>query len=132
MATRKNASSGSPFEPIVGISRAVRIGNFVAVAGTAPLGPDGKTVGVGDPRAQARRCFEISRAALEQLGASLRDVVRTRILLTRIEDWRLVAEVHGELFGEIRPANTIMQVGGFIDPEWLIETEVDAVVSGDR
>ena len=132
MEVRKSVSSGSPYEPIVGISRAVRIGNFVAVAGTAPLGPDGKTVGRDDPAAQARRCFEISRAALEQLGASLRDVVRTRILLTRIEDWRLVAEVHGEIFRDIRPVNTIMQVGRFIDPDWLIETEVDAVVSGDR
>jgi enamine deaminase RidA (YjgF/YER057c/UK114 family) len=127
MAERKSISTGSPYEPIVGISRAVRIGNHFAVAGTAPLGPDGKTVGVGDPRAQARRCFEISRAALEQLGATLQDVIRTRILLTRIEDWKLVAEVHGEFFRDIRPVNTIMQVSGFIDRDWLIETEVDAI-----
>ena len=128
MPDRQNVSTGSPYEPIVGISRAVRIGNMVAVAGTAPLGTDGKTVGVGDPAAQARRCFEISRLALEQLGATLKDVIRTRILLTRIEDWRAVAEVHGEYFRDIRPVNTIMQVGRFIDPEWLIETEVDAVI----
>src|SRR4029077_11168689 len=128
MAERKSVSTGSPYEPIVGISRAVRIGNLVAVAGTAPLGPDGKTVGVGDPRAQARRCFEISRAALEQLGARFQDVIRTRILLTRIEDWKAVAEVHGEFFRDIRPVNTIMQVCGFIDRDWLVETEVDAVV----
>ena len=128
MSKRKNVSTGSPYEPIVGISRAVRIGNIVAVAGTAPLGPDGKTVGAGDPKAQARRCFEISRAALEQLGARLEDVIRTRILLTRIEDWKAVAEVHGEFFRDIRPVNTIMQVSRFIDPDWLIETEVDAVV----
>ena len=128
MSPRRNISSGSPFEPIVGISRAVRIGNLVCVAGTAPLGPDGKTVGRGDAAAQARRCFEISRAALEQAGASLADVIRTRILLTRIEDWRAVAEVHGELFRDIRPVNTVMQVSRFIDPEWLVETEVDAVV----
>ena len=126
---RKSVSSGSPYEPIVGLSRAVRIGNVVAVAGTAPLGPDGRTVGAGDPAAQARRCFEISRAALEQLGADLEDVIRTRILLTRIEDWRTVAEVHGEFFRDIRPANTTMQVVRFIDPDWLVETEVDAVVS---
>src|SRR5678815_847062 len=88
MSKRKNVSTGSPYEPIVGISRAVRIGNIAAVAGTAPLGPDGKTVGAGDPKVQARRCFEISRAALEQLGARLEDVIRTRILLTRIEDWK--------------------------------------------
>jgi enamine deaminase RidA (YjgF/YER057c/UK114 family) len=121
-------SSGSPYEPIVGISRAVRLGNIVAVSGTAPLGLDGKTVGVGDPAAQARRCFEISRLALEQLGASLHDVIRTRVMLTRIEDWEAVAQVHGELFRDIRPASTIVQVSRFIDPDWLIETEVDAVI----
>jgi len=128
MASRKSVSTGSPYEPIVGLSRAVRIGNFVAVAGTAPLGPDGTTVGVGNPRTQARRCFEISRAALEQLGAKLEDVIRTRILLTRIEDWKMVAEVHGEFFRDIRPVNTIVQVSRFIDEDWLIETEVDAVL----
>ena len=125
---RGSVSTGSPYEPIVGISRAVRIGNIVAVAGTAPLGPDGKTIGIGDPRAQARRCFEISRVALEQLGARLEDVIRTRILLTNIEDWKAVAEVHGEFFRDIRPVNTIMQISRFIDPDWLIEIEVDAVV----
>lgn len=129
MSARQNVSTGSPYEPIVGISRAVRIGNIIAVAGTAPLGLDGKTVGQNDPAAQALRCFEISKAALEQVGASLKDVIRTRILLTRIEDWRVVAEVHGRFFGDIRPVNTIVQVARFIDPEWLIETEVDAVVS---
>jgi enamine deaminase RidA (YjgF/YER057c/UK114 family) len=129
MADRKSVSTGSPYEPIVRISRAVRIGNLVAVAGTAPLGPDGKTVGVGDPKAQARRCFEISRAALEQLGAGLKDVIRTRILLTRIEDWKAVAEVHGEFFRDVRPVNTIVQVSGFIDPDWRIETEIDAVLA---
>jgi len=129
MSQRRSVSSGSPYEPIVGISRAVRIGNIVAVAGTAPLGPNGKTVGIGDAQAQARRCFEISRAALEQLGARLEDVVRTRILLTRIEDWNGVAKVHGEIFRDIRPVNTIMQVSRFVDPDWLIETEVDAVVN---
>lgn len=128
MSARSNISSGSPFEPMVGFSRAVRIGNFVSVGGTAPLGPDGKTVGVDDPAAQARRCFEISRAALEQAGASIHDVIRTRLLLTRIEDWRVVAEVHGELFREVRPVSTIVQVGAFIDPQWLVETEVDAVI----
>ncbi len=127
--SRRNVSTGSPYEPIVGISRAVRIGQIVAVSGTAPLGPDGRTVGVGDPAAQARRCLEISRASLEQLHCSLTDVIRTRILLTRIEDWKVVAEVHGEFFRDIRPANTIMQVSRFIDPDWLVETEVDAVVS---
>jgi enamine deaminase RidA (YjgF/YER057c/UK114 family) len=129
MGERRSVSSGSPYEPVVGIARAVRVGDVVAVAGTAPLGPDGKTVGVGDPGAQARRCFEIARAALEELGAGLGDVIRTRIILTRIEDWEAVAEVHGEFFRDVRPVNTIMQVSRFIDPDWLVETEVDAVLS---
>ena len=131
MTGKRSVSTGSPYEQIVGISRAVRIGNVLAVAGTAPLGPDGQTVGVGDPAAQARRCFEISRMALEQLGARLEDVIRTRIILTHIDDWKAVAEVHGEFFREIRPVNTIMQVSRFIDPDWRIETEVDAVVTED-
>jgi enamine deaminase RidA (YjgF/YER057c/UK114 family) len=129
VGTRKSVSTGSPYEPLIGISRAVRIGNIVSVSGTAPLGPDGKTVGVGDPAAQARRYFEISLQALEQLGAKPQDVIRTRILLTRIDDWRAVGEVHGEFFRDIRPVNTTMQVSRFIDPQWLIETEMDAVVS---
>jgi len=125
---RKLISSGSPYEPKVGISRAVRAGPIVAVAGTAPLGPDGRTVGRGDAAAQARRCLEIIAAALEAAGASLRDVVRTRILLTRIDDWQAVAGVHGEFFRAIRPVNTIMQVSRFIDPDWLVEIEADAVL----
>src|SRR5215218_8791141 len=106
---RKLISSGSPYEPKVGISRAVRVGPIITVSGTAPLGPDGRTVGKGDAGAQARRCLEIIAAALEQAGASLRQVIRTRTLLVRIEDWQAVAAIHGEFFGEIRPANTIMQ-----------------------
>ena len=125
---RQLISSGSPYEPKVGISRAVRVGSFIAVSGTAPL-RDGKTVGVGDPAAQARRCLEIVKEALERAGTTLEHVVRTRTLLTRIEDWEAVAAVHGELFGAIRPANTIMQVSRFIDPDWLVEFEADAVVS---
>ncbi len=124
---RQLISSGSPYEPKVGISRAVRVGSIIAVSGTAPL-LDGKTVGKGDPAAQARRCIEIIKAALEQAGSSLDQVVRTRTLLTRIDDWQAVAAVHGEYFGAIRPANTIMQVTRFIDPDWLIEFEADAVV----
>jgi len=125
---RTLVSSGSPYEPTIGISRAVRAGSIVTVAGTAPLGPDGRTVGHGDPAAQARRCFAIIASALEQAGASLRHVVRTRILLTRIDDWRQVAPVHGEVFRDIRPVNTIMQVSRFIDPDWLVEIEADAVI----
>ena len=125
---RKLVSSGSPYEPKVGISRAVRVGSLVSVSGTAPLGPDGGTVGKGDPSIQARRCLQIIAAALETAGAALRHVVRTRTLLTRIDDWQAVAAVHGEFFGDIRPANTIMQVTRFIDPDWLVEFEADAVI----
>jgi len=125
---RKRVSTGSPFEPIVGISRAIRAGNIIAVTGTAPLGPDGKTVGVGDAAAQARRCLAIIQAALRELGADLRHVYRTRTLLTKIDDWEAVARVHGEFFRDIRPANTIMQVSRFIDEQWLVEIEADAIV----
>jgi enamine deaminase RidA (YjgF/YER057c/UK114 family) len=125
---RKLISSGSPYEKAIGISRAVRVGATVTVAGTAPLGPDGRTVGKGDPAAQARRCLEIIAAALEAAGGSLRHVVRTRILLTRIEDWKAVTAQHGEVFGDIRPANTVVQVSRFIDPDWLVEIEADAVI----
>ena len=124
---RQLISSGSPYEPKVGISRAVRVGSIIAVSGTAPL-LDGKTVGKGDPAAQARRCLDIIKEALERAGSSLDQVVRTRTLLTRIDDWQAVAAVHGEYFGAIRPANTIMQVSRFIDPDWLVEFEADAVV----
>ncbi|MFL6257189.1 MAG: RidA family protein [Pyrinomonadaceae bacterium] len=125
---RRRVSSGSPYEAIIGISRAVRAGDFICVAGTAPLDADGRTVAPGDAGAQARRCFEIVARALEELGAGLADVVRTRILLTRIEDWEAVARVHGEFFRDVRPVNTVMQVTRFIDPGWLVEVEADAVV----
>ena len=125
---RRLISSGSPYEPRVGISRAVRVGSIVAVSGTAPLGPDGRTVARGDASGQARRCLEIIKEALERADASLDQVVRTRTLLTRIDDWQAVAAVHGEFFGAIRPANTIVQVTRFIDPDWLVEFEADAVI----
>lgn len=126
--TRKLVPSSSPYASIIGFSRAVRVGNHVSVAGTAPIGADGKTVGVGDAAAQTRQCLEIIRAALEQAGASLKDVVRTRTMLTRIDDWPLVAKVRGEYFSDIRPVDTVVQVSRFIDQDWLIEIEVDAVV----
>jgi len=129
---RKLISSGSPYEPKIGISRAVRAGNFIAVSGTAPIGADGRNIGIGDPAAQARRCLEIISAALEQAGASLQGVIRTRTLLTRIEDWEAVAKVHGEFFRDIRPANTVVQITRFIDPEWLVEIEADAVIEDER
>ncbi len=128
---RRLVSSGSPYEPQIGSSRAVRAGSIVTVAGTAPIGPDGRTVGPGDPAAQALRCLEIIAAALEGAGASLGHVVRTRILLTRIDDWQVVADVHGEFFREVRPASTVMQVSRFVDPDWLVEIEADAVVDDD-
>ena len=127
---RKNVSSGSRYEPVIGFSRAVRIGNMVAVGGTAPIGPDGKTVGIGDAAVQARRCLEIILVALEEAGASLEDVIRTRTFLTRIEDWEAVGRVHGEVFEGIRPASTMVQVSRFIDPDWLVEIEADAVIEG--
>ena len=128
--SRQRFSTGSPFEPKVGISRAVRSGRVIAVTGTVPLGPDGKTVAIGDPSGQARRCLEIIQAAIEGLGGKMSDVIRTRILLTRIEDWEKVALVHGEFFTDIRPANTIMQVVRFIEPNWLVEIEADAIIEG--
>jgi enamine deaminase RidA (YjgF/YER057c/UK114 family) len=129
---RKLISSGSPYEPKIGISRAVRVGNMIAISGTAPLGSDGHTVGVGDAGAQARRCLEIIADALEKAGASLRHVVRTRTLLVHIEDWEVVAAIHGEFFGQIRPANTTMQVSRFIDPDWLVELEADAILDDEQ
>lgn len=132
MADRASVSTGSPYEPVVGISRAVRIGRVIAISGTAPLDPHGKTVGAGDPAQQTRRCIQIAGQALRELGAELSDVIRTRIYLTRIEDWEAVAAVHGETFRENRPASTIVQVSRFVDPEWLVEIEFDAVLDSDN
>jgi enamine deaminase RidA (YjgF/YER057c/UK114 family) len=129
--TRRHVSTGSPYEPKIGFSRAVREGRIIAISGTAPLAPDGTTVGLGDPGAQARRCFEIIRETLHKLGADLAHVIRTRVFLIHIEDWEAVAEIHGEFFREVRPASTVVQVSRFIDPEWLIEVEADAVVPED-
>ncbi|MGH7143376.1 MAG: RidA family protein [Planctomycetota bacterium] len=126
--SRQNISSGSPFEPKIGFSRAVKVGNWISVSGTAPIGANGKLACPGDPAGQARRCLEIIQGVLEKAGTDLTSVVRTRLLLTRIEDWEAVAQIHGEYFGQIRPATTFMQVARLIDPGWLIEIEVDAVV----
>ena len=128
---RQLISSGSPYEPKIGISRAVRVGKVIAISGTAPLGVDGRTGGVGDAGAQARRCLEIIRDALETAGASLGQVVRTRTLLVRIEDWEAVSAIHGEFFGQIRPANTTIQVTRFIDADWLVEFEADAILDDE-
>jgi len=122
-------SNGNPMESVVGFSRAVRVGPYLSVGGTAPVDSDGKTVGIGDPAAQARRCLEIIRQALEYAGSGMEDVVRTRVLLTDIDDWEKVIQVRAEYFKDIRPVDTIMQVSRFVNPEWLVEFEVDAVVS---
>ncbi len=127
---RLNVSSGSPYEPVVGFSRALRVGNIVAVGGTT-AGSGGKMVGIGDPAAQARAILEIIAKALADAGARLEDVIRTRIYLTDIDHWEAVGRVHGEVFGEIRPASSILQVTRFINPDWL-EIEADAVVSDAR
>lgn len=129
--TRTMVPSTSPYAPIIGFSRAVRVGNHVSVGGTAPIDASGKTVGVGDPAAQTRQCIETIKAALEQAGASLGDVVRTRMLLTRIDDWQKIAKVRGEYFKDIRPVDTVVEVNGFINKEWLLEIEADAVVDGN-
>ena len=129
--TRKNVPSGSYLEPIIGFSRAVRIGPHVAVAGTAPIGTDGKTAGVGDVEVQMRRCLEIGLAALKDAGADASDVIRTRIMLTDATLWEQAAMVHGEVFSDIRPACTVVEVKGFVDPDWLVETEIDAIISED-
>ncbi len=129
---RIRISSGSPFEPAVGFSRAVRVGDRVAVAGTAPIGPDGKTAGPNDPAAQARRCLEIIRDALEEAGASLGDVIRTRSYLTRAEDWEAVGKAHGEFFGDVRPASTMVVVAALLDPEWRVEIEAEAIIGSSQ
>lgn len=128
---RRTIASGNPLEPVLGYSRVVRVGPHVAVTGTAAVDERGRAFGVGDAEAQARRIFEIIGRALAEAGASFADVVRTRVLLVDIADWEAVGRVHGETFGEIRPALTVMQVSRFIDPAWLVEIEVDAIVSTD-
>jgi enamine deaminase RidA (YjgF/YER057c/UK114 family) len=125
---RQHFSSGSPFEPKLGISRAIRSGRFISISGTAPLGPDGRTVSIGDAAGQALRCLEIIQAALVGLGGKVSDVVRTRTLLTHIEDWERVGVVHGQFFRDVRPAHTTMQVVRFVDPDWLVEIEADAII----
>ena len=124
---RRHVSSGSPYEPVVGFSRAVRVGHHVSVAGTAPIMADGGEP-PSDPYGQARRCFEIIATALEEAGASIADVVRTRVFITHAEDWQEVGRAHGEVFAGVRPANAIIVVTGFVDPRWLVEIEVDAIV----
>ena len=128
MSDRKLVSSGSYLEPIIGFSRAVRVSNIVAVGGTAPIAAGGGTAAKGDVYGQAKRCFEIIGKALDDAGASFADVVRTRVILTNIALWNEASKAHAEIFKDIRPVTTVMAVTAFVDPDWLIEIEVDAVV----
>ena len=128
MPDRLLVSSGSYLEPIIGFSRAVRVGNFVAVGGTAPIAAGGGTAAIGDVYGQTRRIFEIIGKALDDAGARFEDVVRTRVILTDMALWGDASKAHAEVFAAIRPVTTVMAVNGFVDPDWLIEIEVDAII----
>lgn len=128
---RRRISSGSPYEPVIGFSRAVVAGHHVTVAGTAPIMPDGAEPPT-DAYGQAGRVLEIVLAALAEAGAGPEHVVRTRVFLTRAQDWEAVGRAHGEVFADVRPANTMVVVSGFVDPRWLVEMEADAVLPEPR
>ena len=128
MSKRLNIHTGAPWESVVGYCRAVRVDAHVAVTGTAAVGENGKVVGVGDAYAQTKRCLEIIEKALLDAGAVLGDVVRTRIYVTDISQWESVGRAHGEMFGEIFPATTMVEVSALVDPDMLVEIEADAIV----
>ncbi len=125
--TKRRVSSGSQYEQSIGFSRAVRVGSTIAVSGTAPLGPDGRTAHPGDVYAQTVQCLHIGLRALREAGATPDAVIRTRIFLTDISRWQEAARAHGETFGAIRPASTFVGVAALIDPDWLVEIELDAI-----
>src|SRR5579885_1917591 len=127
---RKNYGTGRPLEAQIGFSRAVRIGDVIEVSGTAPTTPDGSTIAPGDAYAQAKACLEIIGQALAELGGSIGDVVRTRIFLTNADDWQAAGRAHDEVFAEVRPAATMLEVSRLLSPDWLVEIEATAVVAG--
>lgn len=131
MSKRTLVSSGSPYEEPIGFSRAVRIGNQIAVAGTAPIAPDGSPASPGDLYSQTIYCLRIMIEAVKQAGGGAEDIIRTRIFLADISRWEEAGRAHGEIFGKIRPACTFVEISGLINKQWLVETEADAVIAAD-